>query len=254
MKSYLLFFVCCALSCTTSCSNSPKTSSGEAEAQQNDSVNVLDEELDNGLNADNDMIVASEPGKSAIVTLEKGNVIYVGVRNSVDINLTGYTWDDGLKVSISQGSSIVDDTIHGKGHFWVQSIKPGNAEITIAQNGKKVSSKVLRIKSLPNPSVKVARMSGGKISKEKLYNEPGIRAQIDDFDFDVMFRVTKFSIVTCVKGFFQTETSESAQFTAKQKTLIEYAPSDGYIIITDIKVKGPDAKERDLQPVVFQLQ
>lgn len=251
---FLAIFALILASCANTSTTKSSSEASPTEQIGDSAASVVEEEPANISKADNDMSIVSEPGKSAIVTLGKGDVIYVGIRNYVDINLTGYTWDDGLKVSISQGSSIADDTLRGKGHFWVQSVKPGKAEITVTQNGKKVSAKTLRVKSLPNPPVKVAKKASGKISKNELSDASGISTWYDDFEYDVNFRVAKFTVSTVIKGFSQKETSESALFTAKQKELIRQTPLGGYIFITDIKVVGPDAKERELQPIVFELQ
>ena len=94
---------------------------------------------------------------------------------------------------------------------------------------------------------------GGIIAKNSLINQV-VRAEMENFDFDLKFVVTGFSVSATVKGFTKTEESRSGQFTAAQKQLISGVPSGGKVYIEDVRAKGPDGSTRNLNTIKFTVR
>lgn len=192
------------------------------------------------------VFVANAQDKSAVVTVTKGNLLYVGVQNDIEVCLTGYTWDDGIEVSASNGEITEGES---NGHFKLSVKSAGSVKVNVIRNGKSVASQVFRVKKLPVPVVKVNGKSGGNISRATLSSQKGINVVLEDFDYDVKFHVTQFTVAAYIKDTVTEAVSTSDQFTAEQKDIIKKA--NKFVIIKDIKAQSPDGTEFDLQSTAF---
>jgi hypothetical protein len=96
-------------------------------------------------------------------------------------------------------------------------------------------------------------MRGGRINKNLLLAQKAVIAKMDNFDFDLTFRVTSFTVSTIKSGYLQFVDSESASFTTEQKGLIESAGVGSAVMINNIQAKGPDGSNRDLGSINFTL-
>ncbi len=69
-----------------------------------------------------------------------------------------------------------------------------------------------------------------------------------DFDFDLQYNVTGFTILYSDRGIDFEEPSTNSNLTAKQKDLINRLTRGKYLTIKDIKALGPDGKTKELLP------
>ena len=113
---------------------------------------------------------------------------------------------------------------------------------------------VFRVKTVPDPVAKIAGKKGGDISKSLLSASWGVSATLDEFDFDMKFKVIGFNLYTIAEGGYVKEArSNSAKFTRTQKNIISKAKRGQRVIIDNIRAKGPDGKIRKLQSVTFKI-
>jgi hypothetical protein len=76
---------------------------------------------------------------------------------------------------------------------------------------------------------------------------------LPDFDFDLQYKVTGFSILyTDRMGDFE-EPSTTSSLTQKQKDLLKRLTRGKYLTIKDIKAVGPDNRTVDLSPLLFKI-
>lgn len=192
---------------------------------------------------------------SVSVSPTKMNVFYIGVDNPVEISASGVPAEK-VNASISGGSIR-----HTSGANYIVNVKsPGEVTVNCSANidgtTKPLGSKKFRVKRVPDPMASVGtgeNKRGGMIAKNSLINQV-VRAEMENFDFDLKFTVVGFTVSATVKGFTQNAESRSGQFTAQQKQLIAGVPAGGKVYIEDIKAKGPDGSTRNLNTIKFTVR
>ncbi len=200
-----------------------------------------------------------EVGQSSLsVSPTKMNVLYIGVPNPLEVTASGYN-SEKLHVTISQGS-VSKGTAAGAYSALVKT--PGTAKVTVTATvdgqTKNLGTREFRVKRVPDPrasvTTKEAWGKGGTVSKAMLAASAGVKAELENFDFDMKFQITGFKVSATIKGFVQDATSTGPAFTAQQKTIINQAPAGSKLYIEDIKAKGPDGSLRDLGAIVLKLK
>lgn len=192
------------------------------------------------------------------------NVIYLGIDNPIEISIPEFS-SDKILVSIDNG------TIYNKGREWI--IKPlySNKDATIKISAKtednKVipfGSKVLRVRSLPDPSSyielkegsNIKRFKGGRISKQELLRIiDNLSAAIDDNILDIKFDIQRFTVIYFDSmGNAMMEVSNSNKFSDRQIRQIKAMKRGTRLYITDIIAKGPDGSTRKISPMEIILK
>lgn len=86
-----------------------------------------------------------------------------------------------------------------------------------------------------------------------LLAQAGVAAVMENFDFDLTFKVTGFTISARILGKYKQATSNCTFFTDEQRDLIEQVETHEKIYIEEIKCVGPDGIERELNSIIFKL-
>ncbi|OFX19219.1 MAG: hypothetical protein A2041_10875 [Bacteroidetes bacterium GWA2_31_9b] len=188
-----------------------------------------------------------------VVSPTKMNVFYVGVDNPVSISIAGIAGDK-IEPSITNGKIIKK----GDGEFIVNVNRPGNSLITVVANidGTRKSMGVasFRVKALPDPVVKVAGKQGGKIEKNVLNAQAGVFAVMDNFDFELEFKIIDFSVSTTDKGgYYIVQKATGNKFTPAQFNMLKEIKRGQRVNIEDVKAVGPDGSVRNLASIVFEI-
>ena len=187
---------------------------------------------------------------NTVISPTKMNVLYIGVDNPISVSMSGVPMER-IKVSMTNG------TINKVGNEWIANpTSPGAATITATaevDGNTKRGEMPFRVRVVPNPVPKVGGRIGGKIDKATLMAQVAVVAEMENFEFDLKFTVTEFSVTANVKGFAQQQNSKSARFTDSQKTLINSLTKNTKVYIEDIKAVGPDKKVRDLPVIAFTI-
>jgi hypothetical protein len=134
----------------------------------------------------------------------------------------------------------------------------GNCQVFVQAelNGKwtDVGSKEFRVKPVPDPEAKVNNQKGGGIAKNVLLAQSGVVAAMPaDFEFDLKFTVTEFTVMAVVQGFVQERKVRGNLFTPEVKSLINNLSKGNPVYIQDIKAVGPDGSVRTLSTINFKL-
>ncbi len=198
-----------------------------------------------------------EVGQSSVsVSPTKMNVFYIGVPNPVEVTASGIPAEK-LHVGISQGS------ITKSGNGYVVNVKtPGTVKINVSANvdgqTKTFPAKEFRVKRVPDPKAAIGSdpktKYGGIIQKAILSAQPGVKAEMENFDFDLKFQVTSYTVSATIKGFTQDVNVSGPNLTPAVKQLIGQVPSGGKIYFENIKAKGPDGSIRDLGSISYKLK
>ena len=204
--------------------------------------------------------VVGEP--NVIVSPTAMNVMYAGIENPIDVSVPGVS-PDKIKIRVVNGSVSTEKVKNPKGEFFkgTWAVKPTAAGqnvqviVTADMSGKPVQYPPyeFRVKPLPPPIAVFGGKSTGSISRATAAAQQGVFAVMPDFDFDLRYQITGFSVIYNDKGNDYEETSSNSNLTQKQKDLIGRLTRGKNLIFKDIKALGPDGKTKDLQPVILKI-
>jgi len=191
---------------------------------------------------------------SASVSADKMNVLYIGVDNPISITAAGVPANK-VKPSMTGG------TLKGvNGNYIATVTTPGKANISVLADvgGKTVNmgSMEFRVKQVPPPTPKFANMTTGRVSAATLAAQPMVMAVLENFDFDLRFVVTKYTMTILKKRADPiSENVTGAAVTPRLKQVLGTLSAGDKVFIDDISVKDPAGASRTLQTgVVLTVQ
>jgi gliding motility-associated protein GldM len=191
------------------------------------------------------------------------NVMYFGIPNPIDVSVPGFS-PNQISINVVNGVQTAERVKNSAGqdfrgtYFVKPASKQQDVQIIVSTkdaNGKTVTYKpyTFRVKSIPKPEGVFGGKSLGSIAKNTALAQTGVFAKLNDFDFDLVYKVTGFSIFTAGRmGEFE-EFSTSGSLTQKQKDLLQSMNRGQTLIIKSIKAIGPDNVPIDLAPIVLKI-
>jgi gliding motility-associated protein GldM len=204
--------------------------------------------------------VVGEP--NVVVSPTAMNVMYYGIPNPIDVSVPGVS-PDKIKIKVVNGTSTTEKVKNSKGENFKGSwaVKPNavgqNVQVIVSAeiNGKQVSYPPypFRVKSVPPPTPQFASKSAGKIPKASAQVQQVVLAVLPDFDFDLQYKITSFTIMFSDKGADYQESATSSSLTPRQKEIINRIPRGRDFYFKDIRALGPDGRTIDLNPMVFTM-
>jgi gliding motility-associated protein GldM len=179
------------------------------------------------------------PGGAAVM-LDKMNVFYIGVDNPVTIGSpTG--WD---KTSVSMSGGTISGT-GSKRTVRVSTI--GNASITVSPQGRP-STFPFRVKRIPDPVFKVGP-GGTRMPTVTFKNQQFCRAELENFDFDVTYKVVSATVYFSGAGFPNvTQANISSNNLSGLSANMQRCQPGSAVTFDNVKVQGPDGT-RNIQGV-----
>ena len=187
---------------------------------------------------------------SAVVSPDKMNVFYMGVPNPVSISAPGIA-KEKLKVDVAGG------TITGaNGNYMIKVTGGSEATVTVSAEIEPGKSRILgaskfRIKKVPDPVATFASKVSGRIPSAIAKSTNTLEAELRDFDFDLKFKVIKFTIV--LSRYKQDDIifqSQDGNFTTDMRRIIGTLTSGDKITFINIVARGEDNTTRNLENVV----
>ena len=189
-------------------------------------------------------------------------VMYKGIPNPIDVSVPGVS-PDKIKIRVVNGIFTTERVKNPKGVYFKGkwSVVPNavgqivQIVVTADVAGKPVSYPAVefRVKPIPPPVAVFAGKSTGTVAKNTAAAQTGVYAFLPDFDFDLVYKVTGFTVLyTDNRGDFE-EVSISNQLTTKQKDLITRLTRGKNLFIKDIKCLSPDGRTLDLNPIILKI-
>jgi hypothetical protein len=86
-----------------------------------------------------------------------------------------------------------------------------------------------------------------------LLAQTGVLAEMENFDFDLTFTVTGFTVSSTQRGFVVDARSSSNRMTDAQREIIRQAGRNDRIYFEDIIAVSPAGDERRLPTVSFRI-
>lgn len=187
----------------------------------------------------------------ASLYLDKMNIIYVGVDNPCRIFVTNVPNQhieieatDNIKVMAQEG-----------GFYTLRASKPGEGSIYVMA-GDYEQEYQIRIKRIPNPTIKLGTKDSGEISAAAFKANGGISCWLEDFDFDTRCAVESF-LMTRISQNGVTETIENTggSYREAAKTLKDKAQTGDIYLFENIKQRCPgDGASREGNSLVFRIK
>ncbi|MEM9819857.1 MAG: gliding motility protein GldM [Bacteroidota bacterium] len=189
--------------------------------------------------------------RSVTVAADKMNVFYVGVDNPISVSAAGIP--SGQVQVTAEGAQI---TKTSNGHYVVKPSRPGNATIRISGGGLEPVIKEYRVKRIPDPVVLLGNKRSGTMKSAEFRVHPGIRPNLEGFDFDARCRVMGFEMARVRRGEdVQVEVNAGGTYQGKVKRMVEQARAGDTYYFEKIKVKCPgDATGRTLGGMIFNIR
>jgi gliding motility-associated protein GldM len=204
--------------------------------------------------------VVGEP--NVIVSPTAMNIMYMGIPNPIDVSVPGVS-PDKLKIRVVNGTFSTEKVKNSKGENFkgAWAVKPNavgqNVQVIVTAdiNGKPVQYAPydFRVKRIPDPVAIFGGKSTGSISRADALAQQGVFAIMPDFDFELNYTVTGFTVFYTDKGMDIEETCTGSNLTAKQKQALNGLTRGKNLMIKDIKAVGPDNKTRDLNAIILKI-
>jgi GldM C-terminal domain len=105
----------------------------------------------------------------------------------------------------------------------------------------------------PVPTFNGKRPSDSTIPISDARVAPGIRAEMENFDFNVTVKVKSFKMTVTKGGSFNEDKASSNAVTGKMSDFLKAAKAGDRIFLEEIKVDMPDGTERKLSPITLKL-
>jgi len=188
----------------------------------------------------------------ASIFLEKMNVVYIGVPNPMTIS-GGSVGAEKVHITFaSPGGSITKTT---GDHYEARATTPGMAKIIVNAAGKNFEFPI-RVKNLPLPAGFIGSKKGGSISAAEFKAIGGLIARLEDSDFEAPFKVVSYKIGAiggAISGYAQADNNGN-RWNGNADALVKRASPGTQIFFDEIRVVGPDGKQREITPMVFSLK
>lgn len=191
-----------------------------------------------------DYTVGSPSGVA--VSADKMNVLYIGVDNPLTI--TAGAGAEKVSASFSGGSLSKSG-----GSKYIARPNAGSAgEHTISVNveGKSAGKVVFRVKQLPNPAAYVGNLKPGPVPSANFKAMGGVIAKLEDSEFDAPFEVVSYQVGAVSQDipFYTPIVVNGPRWgnNSQASALIGKLKPGALVAITNINVKGPDGRVRQL--------
>ncbi|WP_443944773.1 gliding motility protein GldM [Pedobacter sp. AW1-32] len=193
---------------------------------------------------------------SATVSSTKLNVIYAGIANPFTVSAAGFPLES-VKANISAGSmsgSNGNFNVNVPGSLVGQDV---SINVSASNAGKSVSlgTQKFRVKAIPAPVAKVGGRAGGDVASVQLKSESEIEADLDDFPFDVSFKIIRYK-VTIIKPRADAVTipGNGGSFAGAVKGALSSITPGTKVFFEDIVSQGPDGRQRILPSLAFSVK
>jgi gliding motility-associated protein GldM len=132
-----------------------------------------------------------------VVSPTKMNVLYRGVKNPISISVPGVAPEN--VIATLDGGKLSPDSKAGKGNFIAEVAGGSEAKVRVSAkvDGKPrpMGDFTFRVKEVPTPVGMIAGLKEGPISANRLAASPTVIPKMENFDFELFFKTTKFDLV-----------------------------------------------------------
>jgi len=197
----------------------------------------------------------------ATVAPTKMNVFYIGVDNPVSISVPGVP-PEQVSASMAGGTIKPQRGQDATGN-WTHIVRPDagarESEIRVSANidGQQRSMGVakFRVRRVPDPVPYIANTREGNVSAAALVAAGGIIPRLENFEFDMNFTISSFTMSISVPGGdIQDDRSTSNRLTPTMIQMLQRARRGQRVWFENITARGPDGSTRQLAAIALRIQ
>jgi len=191
---------------------------------------------------------------NACVSATKMNTMYLGIKNPIDVVVSNCSIDE-ISIKLDNDTIGKIEKTDRKNQYSVIPAKQGHFKIKVYVGDKLVGIFPFRVLSIPKPTARINRQTGGKIKKMKLVQQSAIIARLDNFAFDLSYKVVSFDMV--YKNSNNEEvvlSTKGNRIIPKQKTAIKTLKVGDTVIFQNIYAIGPDNIKNKINDIVFVIE
>jgi len=201
---------------------------------------------------------------NVIVSPTAMNVMYLGIPNPIDVSVPGVS-PDKIRLRVVNGTISTERVKNSRGQNfrgnWAVRPTAQGQNVQIIVSSVDASGKTMqyapyefRVKPLPRPEARFANKNSGSVARNTALAQQGVFAVMPDFDFDLQYDVTGFTVLYSDRMGDLEESSSSSNLTSRQKDLLGRLTRGKYLTIKDIKAVGPDKRTIDLSPIILKVE
>ncbi len=198
----------------------------------------------------------STPSEAKVaIELNKMNVFYIGIDNPLRIAVDGVPAEQ-LVVRVRGNGNISGS----KGDYMAYFTEPGETYIDVYRryDGKEtlLSSKLYRLKLVPNPIPVFCGLKGGSVLLEEIKGCQQLSALLENFDYDAVCNVVGFECTVILQRTDPVSVTVTGDHLPEsiQEWIDKMTPGSA-IFFDDIKVKCPgDAAARNVGGLSFKVK
>lgn len=196
--------------------------------------------------------MVAEP--SATVAATGMNLFYMGIPNPVKISASGVSPDE-LKIT-AKGPFKIKATKASKGEYEVTATgQSQDAKVIVAKkDGTKLGEQQFRIKPLPKPVPSVSRKSGGTISKAELIAAGYVKAEMQNFPFDLVIRVKSYTLTVSINGSLIEKKVSGYKYNTEVETLLKQVRKGGKVWFDNVVATMPDGSSKNIGSIAFKVR
>ncbi len=193
---------------------------------------------------------------SLTVAAKKMNVFYRAVDNPVSISAPGIA-KEKIRPSISIGTITRDPAARGD---WIVRMPKGATKAIVSASAEyegimmNMGSFEFRVKRVPDPVAEIAGMKEGNINRNTLLAANAIIPKMYDFEFDLNFIVTSFTMGTIISGDWLPKRTSGNRFSSEMQDIIRNSRRGQKFIFENIQAEGPDGSKRTLGTINLTIQ
>jgi hypothetical protein len=188
------------------------------------------------------------------ISQKEYNVLYLGMNNPLNVFHPEHK-PDKYRVSINNGK-----VIQGQDGYYARVNNLGYATVALevpdGKGGyKKVAEEIFKVKEIPTPAVVLYNQVGGMMPSKIFKLQKGLEIDAKNLEIDSKFRIVEYTI-TYINGSglgMFTEPVKGSYFSGKSRELIDLAQPGDIFVFDNISIKGPDGRNKKIDPIVFKI-
>ncbi len=116
--------------------------------------------------------------------------------------------------------------------------------------------KKFRVKYLPDPAAFIGNRKGGSIPAAEFKAIGGLITRLENSEFEAPFKVISYTIGAIGGAIpqYRQVVNEGNRWTGAAEALVKQATPGTNIFFDEIRVVGPDGRNREIQPIFFSLK
>jgi hypothetical protein len=130
------------------------------------------------------------------------------------------------------------------------------ANINVSASGMQTVSRQFRVKRIPDPVARLSKKSSGAMSSGEFKVQSGVRAALDNFDFDARCTISGFRLVRVApRQDPEFATNKGGKYGGDASRLVQKASPGDRFFFENVKCKCPgDIAQREINPMTFTIR